>query len=213
MKFFSLVYQGDIHPSTDEKVVPASAFSKLLAAKEIVEKAEEDRLKLLETTKKECEVLKKQATEVGFQEGLEKLNQQILYFDLEIKKLRLEMQTMVLPIALKAAKKIVAKELEIFPDTIVDIVLQAIAPISESHNVTLYVNKEDKELLETEKPKLKEILAHAKILVIQERADIERGGCIIKTEGGMINATIENQLRALEQAFEKYYKSIAKPTE
>lgn len=204
MKWFSLLYQGDLHPSTDEKVIPASEFSTLVEAKEVLDKAGEDAEKYLEETHKECEKLKKKAKEKGFAEGLEKFNEQILHMDGQLKALRHNLQQMVLPIALKAAKRIVGKELDTFPETIVDIVMQAIAPISESHRVTIYVNKQDKEFLDKNKPKLKEILQQAEIVTIQEKSDVAPGGCIIQTEGGMINATIENQWRALERAFETY---------
>lgn len=204
MKWFSLVYQGDVHPSTDEKVIKKDDYSQLVTATEILEKARFDVQQLFENTEKECEGLRQEAKELGLQEGLEKFNEQIFILDEQLKALRHNLQQMVLPIALKAAKKIVGKELEIFPETIVDIVLQTLAPISQSHQVTIFVSKEDKEILEKNKPKLKEILDHAEILTIQEKADISPGGCVIKTEGGMINATIENQWRALESAFEKY---------
>ncbi len=204
MKLFSLIYQGDIHPSTDKKTIPAEEYSTLVSAMQILEKAREDVAKLFQETEKECQTLRKNAEEEGAQKGLEKLNEHIFFLDNELKALRHNLQQMVLPIALAAAKRILGKELETFPETIVDIVLQAIAPISESRRVTIYVNKDDKEYLDAEKPKLKEILEQAEILTIQEKADVERGGCIIQTEGGMINATIENQWRALERAFEKY---------
>lgn len=204
MKWFSLIYQGDVHPSTDKKRVSAKDYSTLVSAIEILEKARQDAAKLFETTQTECQTLREEAKEEGQQEGLEKFNEHIFFLDNELKALRHSLQQMVLPIALKAAKRIVGRELETFPETIVDIVLQAIAPISESRRVTIYVNKEDKEFLDASKAQLKEILEQAEILTIQEKADVQRGGCIIQTEGGMINATIENQWRALERAFEKY---------
>lgn len=207
MKWFSLVYQGDVHPATDKKVIKKDDYSQLVSATELLEKTRLDAQKLLENTEKECEQLRDEAREAGFQEGLEKFNEQIFYLDEQLKAIRHNLQQMVLPIALKAAKKIVSKELEIFPETIVDIVMQTLAPISQSHQVTIFVNKEDKEALEAQKPKLKEILAHADNLTIQEKADVSPGGCVIKTEGGMINASIENQWRALESAFEKYRHS------
>ena len=97
-------------------------------------------------------------------------------------------------------------QLELKPETIVDIVLQALSPAMQNLRVTIYVNKIDKDILETEKPKLKSLLEQVQVLSIQERPDISPGGCIIETEGGIINATIENQWRALESAFEKYMK-------
>jgi type III secretion protein L len=206
MKFFSLIYQGDVRPAADEKVIPAEEYSKILEAYAIIEKAKEDAKTLLDKTKKECALLKEKAKQEGIEEGLEQYNLQILKMDQELKKLRHELQRMVLPIALKAAKKIVGKELSIFPETIVDIVLQALTPISQSHKVIIFVNKQDKELLESHKPQLLEMLKQVETLSIQEKSGISPGGCIIQTEAGLINATIENQWAALEKAFEKYFK-------
>ncbi len=204
MKFFSLLFQGDIHPSSDEKIIPAAQFSKLLEASEVLEKAKADAQKLLDDTTKDCEELKKDAKDQGFEQGLEAFSEQILYQNEQLKAIRHNLQQMVLPITLKAAKRIVGKELETFPETILDIVMEAIAPITESHRVTIFVNKDDKQYLDAKKPKLQEKLDQVEILTIQERGDISPGGCIIQTESGMINATIENQWKALERAFEKY---------
>jgi type III secretion protein L len=206
MKFFSLLYQGDLHLAEDEKIIPAEEFSTLLSAMEILEKAKEDS----ERYKRETEELRKktleEAQKEGFDAGLVQFNEQILKSDQEIKRMRHELQTLVLPLALKAAKKIVGKELELFPETIVDIVLQTLAPVTQNQRITIYVNKADKELLEENRPRIKAILQQVQTLSILERADVSPGGCIIETETGIINAGIENQWRALEAAFERYMK-------
>jgi type III secretion protein L len=90
------------------------------------------------------------------------------------------------------------------PDAIVDIVIQALTPVLQSKQITIYVNKNDRELLETAKPKLKSILEQTDSVTVLDRADVSPGGCIIETEGGIINATIENQWRTLEAAFARY---------
>jgi type III secretion protein L len=38
------------------------------------------------------------------------------------------------------------------------------------------------------------------VLSLRDRSDIQPGGCIIETEGGIINAQLENQWRVLENA-------------
>ena len=206
MKYFSLFSKEEVHPAGDEKVIPAEEFSTLVDASEILSKAREDAEHYKEEVKKQCAQLKEKAKKEGFEEGLQKFNEEILHFDGEIKRLRHEMQKMVLPIALKAAKKIVGKELELFPETIVDIVLQALAPAVQSKKITIYVNKNDRAALEAEKSKIREVLDQIESLSIHDRADIATGGCIIETESGIINATVDNQWRALEAAFEKYVK-------
>ncbi len=206
MKFFSLIYQGDVHPSEDEKIIPAEDFSTLMEASELLKRAKEDIEEHKKQVHKECEKLREEAREEGYQQGLMQLNEQIVSFDKQLKLIRLELQKQILPLSLKAAKKIVGEQLSVNPETIVEIVLQTIAPVTQNYRYTIYVNKEDKEILETQKPRIKEILEHVKTLIIQERSDVAPGGCIIETESGIINASIENQWRALEAAFEKYMK-------
>lgn len=204
MKFFSLIYQGEIHPAEDEKVIPAEEFSTLMQASEILERAKEDAEQFKKKTEEDGRQLKEKAQEEGFDEGLQKFNEHLIHFDRQIRLIRMDLQKQILPLALKAAKKIVGEQLNLHPETIVEIVIQTLAPVLQNHRITIYVNKVDKEILETQKPKIKSILEHVQVLTIQERNDISQGGCIIETESGIINASIENQWRALESAFDKY---------
>lgn len=207
MKFFSFLYGGELHPSSEDKIIPAKVYSELLDIEGAKKKLLEEMERYSKETEEECEKLRKKAKEKGFQEGLESLNAHIIHVDAELKRLRHEMMQMVLPIALKAAKKIVNKELELYPDTIVDIVLQAISSVAQHRKVIIYVSKQDKAALDAKKPKIRKILEHVESLTILEKTDLAPGGCIIQTEAGMINASIENQWKALERAFEKYTRA------
>ncbi len=206
-KLFSLIQDGEVHPASNQKVIPLEDFSTLMEANELLEKARLDAENYRAATEEECIELREAAKKEGYQEGLEQLNANIIGLDQEKKRLRHEMNKLILPLALKAAKKIVAKELETKPETIVDIVLQALAPALQSHHITIWVNKTDKEILETEKIRIKEKLDQVESLSIKERDDVAQGGCIIETESGIINASIDNQWRAIESAFDKYLKT------
>lgn len=206
MKFFSLIQQGDVHTATDKKIIPAKSYSTLVEAFEILEKAKQDVQKFANENVAECEKLREKTEKEGFEKGLSLFNEHILNFERELKKLRHEMHQSVLPLALKAAKKIVGKELETHPETIIEIVLQALMPVTQNHKIKIYVSKTDKEILEANRPRIKEIMEQLESLSIQERHDISPGGCIIETETGIINASIENQWRALEAAFDRYMK-------
>ncbi len=207
-KFLSLIHEGDVHLAGDKKIVPASDFTTLVDAAEILDKAKEEAAGLKEETESACLQQKEEAIKAGYEEGLAQLNEQILSFDGEKKRLRQELNKLIIPLALKAAKKIVAKELELHPETIVDIVLQTLNPVLADHYITIWVNKADKEILEKEKMSIKERLEKVESLLIKEREDVQPGGCLIETESGILNATIENQWRALEKAFDRYVKSI-----
>lgn len=204
-RLFSLI-KKDIRPEAGKKIIPSEDFTSLLSASEILAKAQEDVDSLLKKNAADCETLRQQAIKDGFEEGLAQLSEKILELDQEKKHLRHEMNQLVLPLALKAAKKIVGKELETHPDTIVSIVMQALSPAMQNHRITIWINKADKDVLEKEKASIKEKLEHIESLLIKDRDDIAPGGCIIETESGIINAAVDNQWRALESAFERFIK-------
>jgi len=203
MKFFSFSKE-EIHPAPEKKIIPAEDFSTLITTNEILEKATEEIVNLKEKALKECETLKEEAKKKGFDEGLEVLNEHILKLDKTIKNLNEEYEKKVLPIALKAAKKILAAELKTNPEAIVNIVKGALKPVSQHVKVKIFVNKQDLDILEKEKSKIKEILDQVQSFSLEERNDIEPGGCIIETEKGIINAQLENQFRAIEAAFQSF---------
>ncbi len=205
-RLFSLIKTEEVHLASDKKVIPLDDFTTLVEAHDVLERARTDAKALLEQARTEAIQIRETGEKEGFQEGLTKLNEHVLSLDQEKKRLRHEVNKLILPLALKAAKKIVARELETKPEVIVDIVLQALAPVLQNHRITIYVNKADKEILESEKARLKEKLEQVESLQIKERDDISPGGCIIETESGIINATAENQWNALEAAFERYLK-------
>ena len=205
-KYFSLIYSGDIHKNDQDTFIPAKEFSELLNAREVLNKAKEDVKVYLEENKKECKKYLEEAKEVGFNQGLTQFNQQILHFQQKMKQIEHDLQNLVLPLALKAAKKIVGTELQSHPETIVEIVRQNLKAVTQAHHIKIYVNRKDYEFLEKKKKEIKKILDHVQTFTVEEREDVSSGGCIIETEAGIINASLENQWRALEAAFEAFMK-------
>lgn len=205
-KFFSLIFSGEIHRSEDKKILPAEEFSRLLESREVLEQAKEDVKTYLKQNKEACNEALKQAETSGFNKGLTEFNKHILYYEQKIKMMEHELQKHILPLALKAAKKIVGGELKAHPETIVDIVRQTLKPVTQNHHIKIYVSRQDKETLDQKKSELRALLDQVQTFAIEERDDIAPGGCIIETEAGIINASLENQWRALESAFEAFMK-------
>ncbi len=204
MKLFSLISGKEVRLSPGQKRIPANAFSKIREAAEILEQVEREAFAFKKETAVEAEKTKEAAFQEGFQAGLDSLSKHLFALDEELKQLRNEIQKKILPLSLSAARKVIGEELKLHPDRIVDIVLNSLKPVTQHKKINIYVNKADLAMLEEQKPKLKQIFEHLQSLTLQERDDIEPGGCIIETEAGIINAQLENQWRALEAAFESY---------
>lgn len=205
MYYFSLMNKGAIH-SHEGKIIPKKDAEQLISADEILNQAQEEAKEIIKAAENEALEIKQKAEEAGFDEGLLKFNTQLLYFEERVKVLRHEMQKAVLPLVLKATKRIVGDELELNPESVVDIVVHAIKAVAGAKVVKLYVNRHDLDILESNKNKVKAIFENLENFTIEERPDVAKGGCIIETEKGILNATLENQYRALERAFETYTK-------
>lgn len=205
-KFFSLLSGAEVRRTAGKKVIPSSEFTTLQDAYEVLDKIQKEAFHYRQEVAKEAEKIKEAAFEEGFQEGLTALNKHLFALNAELKQLREEIQQKILPLSLKAARKIMGEELRLHPDRIIDIVLTSLKPVTQHRKITIYVNKTDLDHLESKKSAIRDICEHLESLTIQERGDIEPGGCMIETEAGIINAQLENQWRALEAAFESFMK-------
>jgi type III secretion protein L len=204
MKLFTLISEKQVRLSSKKKIIPQQEFSTLQDASELLQTVQEETLVYKKETVQEAEKIKEAAFQEGFQEGLESFNQHLLALDHELKEIRNEIQKKILPLALTAARKLVGEELKLHPDRIVDIILTSLKPVTQHKKISIYVNREELAEIEAAKSKIKKIFEHLESLSIQERDDIEPGGCIIETEAGIINAQLENQWRALESAFQSF---------
>ncbi|MGL4348319.1 MAG: FliH/SctL family protein [Chlamydiales bacterium] len=206
-KRFTLLKNDKVLISRKEKVIPAKEFAVLLDAEELKSHIELEIKELKKKTEKKCKELEAKARDAGFQEGLLEFNKHVVALEEKKRQLYHETQRLIIPLALKAAKKIVSQELKLNPNVIVEIVKQTLKPVLQNHRIRIFVNKEDRNVLESNKDSIKSILEQVETFSIEDRPDIEQGGCIIETEFGIINATLDNQWKALEAAFQGFMKN------
>jgi type III secretion protein L len=205
MYCFKLIKEGKVHTGK-EKIIRKDEFEELISAKELLSKVENEVKEVLAEAHSKSITIKEKAHEEGFQEGLNRFNEQMLLFEDKLKVLKHELQKAVLPLVLKATKKIIGEELKQNPESILSIISQSIKSVIQAKTVKVYVNASDLEYLESEKESLKESFERLESFQLEKRDDIEKGSCIIETERGILNATLENQYRALERALEAHMK-------
>ena len=205
-KVFTLIHGGKVHLSPKKKILKATEISDALTANEMLDKVKEDAEQYRHEVAVESEKIKEEAQKEGFEEGFKKWAELIVKLEQEIKNVRAETEKLIIPVALKAAKKILGREIELSQNTVVDIVSANLRAVSHHKKIKVYVNKNDLEVLETNKTKLKQIFEGLESLTLVEKNDVSPGGCVIETEGGIINAQLDNQWRVLEQAFQTLFK-------
>lgn len=202
-KALTLIHGEEIEIAAGIQILPAEDYQSLLSAQEMLDKVREDAKKFVEKNVAEVETIKEEAEKAGFDEGLQKWADQLKKLEEEIERSHSEVQKLVIPVALRAAKKIVAQELKLDPKIIVSIVAENLKAITQHTKIKIFVSREDFSVLDSHKNELKSLFENLKSLTIIPSDDVETGGYIIESEIGIINGQLGNRWSLLERAFEK----------
>jgi flagellar assembly protein FliH len=106
-------------------------------------------------------------------------------------------------LAVIMAKKIVCRQLDINPDTIIDIVKAACNQARDCKEVILYVPAEQLENIKASQGEIDAQLYKTEHFAIRSDPNIKSGGCRIETEQGYIDASIETMTEQLSKIFKE----------
>lgn len=99
------------------------------------------------------------------------------------------------------AREVLSQELKIDRSSVLSIVKQAMREVTLSDKARIRVNPFDSELLQTHKEEILACAPSVRGLEILDDPTI-LGGCIVDTEGGRVDATIEGQLGRFDDSIE-----------
>lgn len=167
-----------------------------------------DDRNLISRAREEAQSIRESASKEGYQEGLEQAKADIQEVKNAITSFLGAKQAVfdyiapdILEISVDIAQKIIKKELQQDPNVILDNIIALLKGLSkEETKITLRVNPAQVSLLKSETPNLlNEAGLDAKILVVPDETIME-GGCVVTTNNGVIDATIETQLAVISEA-------------
>jgi len=104
-----------------------------------------------------------------------------------------------LSLAQYMAEKIIRKKINVDPGLVLSTVEFAVKQISQLGKVIIYLNPEDYEYLKLNKQEIDEIINNFEEIKILEDKRIEKGGCVIETENGNIDAQPSSQLKIMNR--------------
>jgi flagellar assembly protein FliH len=105
----------------------------------------------------------------------------------------------VVKLAIEVAKKIVHREVQADREIIETLVHVALSHVAEKSAVTVHLSPLDYNFLLEHRAELNQ--SEGRDISLLADQSIERGGCLIQTECGDIDARIEEKFREVEQAF------------
>lgn len=155
----------------------------------------------------ECARLRETARAEGYAEGVAagraeidanavRMRQLAESFSSTLDNLDFRLADMVLELALDVARQVVAGELSVRPERLLDVVNLALKQMAEtSRESRLLLNPDDAALV---RPHLEGVLDKSRLRIVED-ARIVRGGCLIETSQGDLDATLPARWRQVVQ--------------
>ena len=181
-------------------VVPREVYDATEEAKRIVDDARTEAKRIVDEAEQAAEAIRRRAHEEGHAEGRAEAAALLARAAALRDRASADAEKDTATVALAAAERIVGEELAIHPERIAAIVGEALARARRANEVVVTVCPEDAPTLRAMQ---REVAAHAgqpARFSVREDAAITRGGCVVRTELGEIDARVEVQLEALARA-------------
>jgi flagellar assembly protein FliH len=116
-------------------------------------------------------------------------------------------------LALALSSKIVAGALELQPERVIDVVRGALRRVSERRRITVLVDPADLEVINAAIGELRAQAGGIELCEVQADRRVGRGGAIVRTAEGEVDASVETQLeRARELALSELQKDESEQT-
>lgn len=215
--------------ATDEENIgrsPKAASFKLNPdARRLLGVEEEEKSQYSEVVRQEVEkqisVLAEQAQKEGYEAGfkagheeanLEVVSQSKIHFDrlealfLALDGIKDEMyrvnEKILVDLVFQISRSILLKELKVDREYVVRLASSIIERLGVRDHVKIKVNKEDLQEVNVLKERIQARVGELRNLQILESDEVVIGGCKVESELAAVDATIENQLTAMEAALQ-----------
>lgn len=102
-------------------------------------------------------------------------------------------------LALELAGKVVHGTIEVQPHRVLDVVRDALRPIADRRKITVLVAPEDMEIVSAAVEQLRSQAGGIEVCEVQAERRVRRGGAIVRTSEGEVDATVQTQLEKAQE--------------
>lgn len=167
-----------------------------------------DDRNLVSRAHEESENIKRSAFEEGYRLGMEKAQADLEQFRNELSNFMNAKKDVfeyiapdILEISVDIAKKIIKREIETDPQMIVDTIIDVLKTVSKNEpKITIRVRPQSVQFVKDVIPNLSyQYGIDAKISVVADPS-ISDGGCVLETNNGIVDASVDTQLEIIKKA-------------
>ena len=192
----------EIHPSA--QVLKARDYAAVLDASKLLETARQEadliRQEALQEFEKQKKAGHKEGMEIGKAEVSEKMldcvTQSAVYFS--------KLEDVLIELVMGILRKVIGEFDR--KDVVQSVVRRALESTRNEPQVTVRVSPAQAEQLQSKVESLSSAFPQIHVLSIQPDTRIPEDGCVLETEMGVVDASLETQLKAIEKSLIKSMK-------
>ncbi len=109
----------------------------------------------------------------------------------------------VTELGLQIASKVICEEIRIRPETIRSVVKKALSLVQDKDKITVQIHPEDYLLLEKDQDFWMPVTLEFKNVILEKNPRLERGGCLIETAAGNVDARRDVQISNLAETLHR----------
>lgn len=202
----------EVKRKTDEaSVIKSDAQSQ---ADEIIANAKSEAEKIIQDAHLEEQKIKDYAKQDGFKQGhddgysageseierlVERLRKMVEALMLRREEILKETEQQIVELVILMTRKVVKIISETQKTAIMSNILAALKKVKSRGNVILHVNLEDLKLASANADEFIKRVENIQGITVVEDSTVEKGGCVVETDFGAIDARISSQLSELEE--------------
>ena len=181
-------------------IVDADVFDAKLEGDRLLSEARAQAERELAAARDEAERIARKAEAEGRERGLAAVTELLAGARAAAARARAGAEADLRALGVRIAEKLLGRELALDPAVVVDVAATAMRHAGEPRELVVRCATEDLEALERGKPRLLERCRAAQAVRFVADDRVSRGGCIIETELGVVDARLSTQLEAIERA-------------
>lgn len=202
----------EVKRKTDEaSVIKSDAQAQ---ADEIIANAKSEAEKIIQDARLEEQKIKDDAKQDGFKQGhddgysageseierlVERLRKMVEALMLRREEILKETEQQIVELVILMTRKVVKIISETQKTAIMSNVLAALKKVKSRGNVILHVNLEDLKLAAANADEFIKRVENIQGITVVEDSTVEKGGCVVETDFGAVDARISSQLSELEE--------------
>ncbi|MCU0313840.1 MAG: type III secretion system stator protein SctL, partial [Solirubrobacteraceae bacterium] len=181
-------------------VIPAEVHDAHREAQRLLAEARAEGARVVASAADAREAARREGRDEGREEGLAEVTGLLVRARALAAATRAEASADLRTLAVRIAEKVLGRALAAAPELAGDLCAAALEAARHQREITLRVHPDDLAAVEAARPRLRQLLLRAPDLALRADPTVGRGGCVVETEVGAIDARLETQLAAIERA-------------